>query len=206
MKIAIYTSDQTQKDEQETQINELKSIAVTKGYKVLKVFEEKTGQSAKNISRAVMDEMMEYFRKNRLQKIYIWDISVLGANLSSVTVNIDKLTQNGIPVYIHSIRLNTIDKYGIVNPLTRFMLKILQSAIDMEKTSLRRRMKEGYDRFRQNNKVGRKPGYKKPSDQILIENKEVVKLIKEGTSIRNIMKLTGRSSATVQKVKKMLAQ
>lgn len=204
MQIVIYTNDSIDRNDQENQTNELKALAVKKGYRVAKVFEEKLNQLKKYSTMPVLAEMVDYFRKNRIQKVYIWDVSVLGANLEAVISNIDKLTDAEIPIYIHSIRINTIDKYGLVNPMTHFMLKILQSAIDMEKISLRRRMKEGYDKFRQNNKVGRKPGYKKPSDQILVENKEVVKLLKEGISIRNIMKLTGRSSATVQKVKKML--
>ena len=205
MQIVIYTSDQEKKEEQESQLNELKAIAFKKGYKLARIFEEKHIALKKNGNMPVMDEMVEYFMKKRIQKVYIWEISVLGASLNTVIGNMEKLMEAEVPMYIHSLRLNTIDKYGLVNPMTHFMLKILQSARDMEKISLRRRMKEGYDRFRQNNKVGRKPGYKKSQDQILVENHEVVKMLKQGISIRNIMKLTGRSSATVQKVKKMMA-
>ena len=205
MQIVIYTSDQEKKEEQESQLNELKAIAFKKGYKLARIFEEKHIALKKNGNMPVMDEMVEYFMKKRIQKVYIWEISVLGASLNTVIGNMEKLMEAEVPMYIHSLRLNTIDKYGLVNPMTHFMLKILQSARDMEKISLRRRMKEGYDRFRQNNKVGRKPGYKKSQDQILVENHEVVKMLKQGISIRNIMKLTGRSSATVQKVKKMIA-
>ena len=76
----------------------------------------------------------------------------------------------------------------------------------MERTTIRQRIKSGYDNFRMNGgKVGRKEGYRKTEDMILEENKDVVKLLKQGYSVRKVMKLTDRSSGLVQKVKRMMS-
>ncbi len=68
------------------------------------------------------------------------------------------------------------------------------------------RLKNGYIAARKSGiKVGRKTGVQVKSDeQFLEENKEVAKLLKQGYAVRKVMKLTDRSSGTVQKVKKLL--
>ncbi len=76
----------------------------------------------------------------------------------------------------------------------------------MEKTQIRQRVKSGYDNFRNSGgKVGRKEGYKKDTETLLTEHKDVVKLLKQGYSVRKAMKLTDKSSATVQKIKKIIS-
>ncbi|WP_100432379.1 hypothetical protein [Flavobacterium sp. 1] len=52
----------------------------------------------------------------------------------------------------------------------------------------------------------RKDGFKKDAQSLLTEHKEVVKLLKQGYSARKTMKLTDKSSGTVQKIKKLLEQ
>ena len=75
----------------------------------------------------------------------------------------------------------------------------------MERTTIRQRIKSGYDNYRKSGGVvGRKEGYKKSDDLILEENKDVVKLLKQGYSVRKVMKLTDRSSGLVQKIRKLL--
>jgi DNA invertase Pin-like site-specific DNA recombinase len=85
------------------------------------------------------------------------------------------------------------------------MIQILTSISEMERTTIRQRIKSGYDNFRKKGgKVGRKEGFKKDDDILLSEYKDVVKLLKQGFSVRKVMKLTDRSSGLVQKVKKLL--
>ena len=52
-------------------------------------------------------------------------------------------------------------------------------------------------------RVGRKEGYRKDEKELLFEHKDVVKLLKQRLSVRKVMKLTGKSSGTVQKIKAM---
>jgi DNA invertase Pin-like site-specific DNA recombinase len=86
------------------------------------------------------------------------------------------------------------------------MVQILNSVNEMERQTIVQRLQSGYKQHRALNKpVGRKPGVKIKSDeQFLTENKEVSKLLKQGYSVRKVMKLTDRSSGTVQKVKKLV--
>jgi len=89
--------------------------------------------------------------------------------------------------------------------MSNFMIQILTSISEMEKTTIRQRIKSGYDSYRNNGgKVGRKDGFKKSDDLVLEQNKEAVKLLKQGYSVRKVMKLTDRSSGTIQKIKKLI--
>jgi len=83
------------------------------------------------------------------------------------------------------------------------MIQILTSVSEMEKIQIRQRIKSGYDNHIKNGgKVGRNEGYKKSESILLEEHKDAVKLLKQGYSIRKVMKLTDKSSGTIQKLKK----
>lgn len=83
------------------------------------------------------------------------------------------------------------------------MIQILTSVSEMEKTTIRQRIKSGYENFRKNGgKVGKKEGFKKVETQLLQQHKDVVKLLKQDYSVRKIMKLTDKISETIMKVKK----
>ena len=88
------------------------------------------------------------------------------------------------------------------------MIQILTSVSEMEKTTIRQRVKSGYDNFRKNGgKVGRKEGFRKDEETVLTEHKDIVKLLRKGgLSVRNIMDITHKGSGTVQKVKKIINQ
>jgi transposase-like protein len=51
-------------------------------------------------------------------------------------------------------------------------------------------------------KVGRKEGYRKPKEILVVNHQDIIDLLNKGTSIRNIGKITGKSTTTIQKVKK----
>jgi DNA invertase Pin-like site-specific DNA recombinase len=117
------------------------------------------------------------------------------------------LNDQCISLYIKNYNIETLNDKCEVNPLSQFMIQILTSVSGVEKTTIRQRVKSGYDNFRKNGgKVGRKEGFKKDKETILNENKDVVKLLKGEYSVRKIMKLTDKSSGTIMKVKKIIEQ
>ena len=54
-------------------------------------------------------------------------------------------------------------------------------------------------------KLGRKSGSVKTSEQKREEYKEVISLLRKGYSVRNVAKLGGVSTSTVQRIKKEFA-
>ena len=62
-------------------------------------------------------------------------------------------------------------------------------------------MESGYNNYRNNGGVvGRKTGYRKTNEQMILEYAEEIKLLKKGYSLRNISKITHTSVNTLRKL------
>lgn len=176
------------------------------GYHVERIFEEKISGAKKNEERKELMAMMEYIKSNKIQKVLTWELSRIGRNAVQVLQVLEMLNEAKVSLYIKNYNLETLNQDGTVNPLSQFMVQILNSVNEMERQTIVQRLQSGYKQHRALNRpVGRKPGVQiKTDEQFLQENKEVAKLLKQGYSVRKVMKLVDKSSGTVQKVKKMI--
>ena len=206
-KVVIFSRVSTLVQDYTRQTNELMEYAEKMGYTVEKVFEEKISGAKKNEERKELMAMMTYIKSNQIEKVLTWELSRIGRNAVQVLQVIEMLNEAKVSLYIKNYNLETLNPDGTVNPLSQFMVQILNSVNEMERQTIVQRLRSGYSQHRALNRpVGRKPGVQvKPDSQFLQENKEVAKLLKQGYSVRKVMKLTDRSSGTVQKVKKLIS-
>jgi DNA invertase Pin-like site-specific DNA recombinase len=206
VKVVIFSRVSTLTQDYQRQTDELLEYADKMGYSVEKVFEEKISGAKKNEERKVLMAMMSYIKSNRIEKVLTWELSRIGRNAVQVLQVIEMLNEAKISLYIKNYNLETLNSNGTINPLSQFMVQILNSVNEMERQTIVMRLRSGYSAARSKGiRVGRKTGVQvKSDDQFLKENKEVVKLLKQGYSVRKVMKLTDRSSGTVQKVKKLI--
>ncbi len=205
MTSVIFTRVSTNVQDNERQVQELKQYASNTNIDVLKVYKEKISGAKQNDERPILKDMVSFIKANDVDKVLIWELSRIGRNTIEVLKTIKMLNDNGVSLYIKNYNLETLNDDGSINPLSQFMIQILTSVSEMEKTQIRQRIKSGYEQYRKNGgKVGRKNGYKKNDVEVLSQYKEVAKLLKQGLSIRKVMKLTGKSSGTVQKVSKLI--
>ncbi len=206
VKVVIFSRVSTLVQDYKRQTDELLEYASKMGYSVEKVFEEKISGAKKNEERKVLMAMMSYIKSNQIEKVLTWELSRIGRNAVHVLQVIEMLNEAKVSLYIKNYNLETLNPDGTVNPLSQFMVQILNSVNEMERQTIVQRLRSGYSAARsKGTKVGRKAGVKvKSDDKFLQENKEVAKLLKQGYSVRKVMKLTDRSSGTVQKVKKIV--
>ena len=206
VRVVIFSRVSTQAQDYQRQTEELLEYANKMGYSVEKVFEEKISGAKKNEERKELMSMMSYIKNNRIEKVLTWELSRIGRNAVQVLQVIEMLNDAKISLYIKNYNLETLNTNGTINPLSQFMVQILNSVNEMERQTIVQRLRSGYSAARNKGiKVGRKSGVQvKSDDQFLKENKEVAKLLKQGFSVRKVMKLTDRSSGTVQKVKKLI--
>jgi DNA invertase Pin-like site-specific DNA recombinase len=197
----------TQIQDYTRQTDELLEYASKMGYSVERIFEEKISGAKKNEERKELMAMMDYIKKHKISKILTWELSRIGRSAVQVLQTIELLNQVKVSLFIKNYNLETLNPDGTLNPLSQFMVQILNSVNEMERQTIVQRLKSGYIAARKNGtKVGRKTGVQVKSDeQFLEENKEVAKLLKQGYAVRKVMKLTDRSSGTVQKVKRILS-
>ncbi|KAF2508362.1 recombinase family protein [Flavobacterium zhairuonense] len=204
MKVVIYSRVSTNSQDYKRQTEELIEFSKNMKYHVSNIFEEKVSGGKINEERPELMKMVNFVKTNKIDKVLCWELSRLGRNTIEVLKTIQLLNDNCISLYIKNHNIETLNEKCEINPMSQFLIQILTSVSEMEKTQIRQRIKSGYDSYRKNGgKVGRKDGFKKDSETILAENKEVVKLLRQGYSIRKIMKLTDRSSGTIQKIKKL---
>jgi len=205
LKTVIFSRVSTLVQENERQINELKDLAKKMNYEVLRCFEEKISGAKKNEDRKIFIDMLDYCISNSVNKVLVWELSRIGRNSVEVLNAINALSEKGISIYIKNFNIETLDENNKPNPLSQFMIQILTAVSEMERTTIKQRMVSGYDNYRKSGgKVGRKTGYKKPESELLNQHKDVVKLLRQEFSVRKTMKLTDKSSGTVQKVKKLM--
>ena len=206
VKVVIFSRVSTLAQDYQRQTNELLEYADKMGYSVEKVFEEKISGAKKNEERKELMAMMSFIKSNRIEKVLTWELSRIGRNAVQVLQVIEMLNEAEISLFIKNYNLETLNSNGTINPLSQFMVQILNSVNEMERQTIVQRLRSGYSAARNKGiKVGRKSGVQvKSNDQFLKENKEVAKLLKQGFSVRKVMKLTDRSSGTVQKVKKLI--
>ena len=207
MKVVIFSRVSLTIQDYKRQTTELKEYSQKMGYEVVRVFEEKISGGKNNEDRPQLMEMISFVKENKVDKVLCWELSRIGRNTIEVLKTIKLLNDNCISLYIQNYNIETLNDKCEVNALSQFMLEILNSVSSMERGAIRQRVKSGYDNFRKNGgKVGRKEGFVKDSDTLLAEHKDVVKLLKQGLSVRKVMKLTDKSSGTVQKIKGLTKQ
>ena len=205
MKVVIYSRVSTITQDYKRQTEELKEYSQKMGFQVVKTFEEKISGGKNNEDRPKLMEMINFIKENKIDKVLCWELSRIGRNTIEVLKTIKLLNDNCISLFIKNYNIETLNDKCEINPLSQFMIQILTSVSEMEKTTIRQRVKSGYDQFRKNGgKVGRKEGFRKDRELLLQEHKDVVKLLKQDYSVRKVMKLTDKSSGTIMKIKKLM--
>ena len=207
MKIVIYSRVSTNSQDYKRQTEELLEFSKNMNYEVVSIFEEKISGGKTNEERPELMKMINYIKSNKIDKVLCWELSRLGRNTIEVLKTIQLLNENCISLYIKNHNIETLNDKCEINPMSQFLIQILTSVSEMEKTQIRQRIKSGYESYRKNGgKVGRKEGFKKDTETLLTEHKDVVKLLKQGYSVRKTMKLTDKSSGTIQKIKKLISE
>ncbi|HBI39845.1 MAG TPA: hypothetical protein DDY16_02705, partial [Tenacibaculum sp.] len=123
-----------------------------------------------------------------------------------VVINNGQSNKININIIIDNFKLHTLLPTGEVNAMVQTMLSIASTFASMELALIKERLNSGREKYiRDGGKLGRKTGSIKDPKKLLSEHADVVKYLKQGQSIRNTMKLTNKSSGTVQKIKKLVA-
>lgn len=154
----------------------------------------------------VNGEILDYAIKQNVKHIIAIEISRISRKISTFALFLEKCNENKINIIIDNFKLHTLLPSGEPNGMVQTMLSIASTFASLELSMIKERLNSGREKFiNEGGKLGRKVGYKKTDDKFIDENRDIVKYLKGNQSIRNIMKLTGKSSGTIMKVKRMVA-
>jgi len=150
-------------------------------------------------------EILEFAIENGVKHIIASEISRISRKISSFAIFLEKCNDNGINIIIDNYKLHTLLENGEINGMVQTMLSIASTFASAELRLIKSRLDSGRKKYiKDGGRLGRNTGSTKGVKQLLNEHSDIVKFVKQNHSIRNIMTLTGKSSGTVQKVRKIL--
>ena len=204
-KVVIYARVSTQGQDYERQLVELRDYARKMDYEVVKEFYEKVSGAKSVAERQALTDLLSFVEANKVEKVLIYECSRLSRRAVDFLSVIENLMAMKISVYIHQNGLETLLSNGQPNPIAQLVMGILAQFNSMERSLIRNRMESGYNHYRSiGGKVGRKQGYRKSDEAMKEQYQEEIKLLKKGISLKNIYKITGTSTNTLLKVKKIM--
>lgn len=201
----IYARVSSSGDRQSTgrQVADLRAFAEKEGIEVVGEFEEH-GSGARE-DRPELLRCMEFLKGGGCSTLLVSEISRLGRTVKGVVNTIDELTKAGVNVYVQDINLWTLLPDGSENPMAKVILTVLALGAELERKSIVGRLNSGRERAKEKGvKMGRPEGSKMSDKDFLAKYPEVAKKLRKGLSIREVAKICGVSSTTVQRVKKAL--
>lgn len=205
IRVVFFCRVSTKVQDYQRQVNDLTECAELRGWSVEKSFCETISGATKNTKRKELLAMLDYIAQNDIKKVLVTELSRLGRDTLQVLEVIDMLNEAGVSLYIQNYNIETLTPEGKINAMSQFLVTILAEVAKMERRTIRERMESGYDNFiNSGGRVGRKPGYRKTDDLLLVEYAEELRLLKKGISLRNVSKLTGTSVNTLRKCKALL--
>lgn len=191
------------------QVDELTDFCSRMGWNVRRIFTAKVSGAKKIEERSELTEMLDYIRKNRIDKVCVLEISRLGRNTLEALKVIRLLNDNGVCLYIKNYNLETLGADGKPNPIASMICTILLEVAQMERLTIMERMASGRDRYiakcrAEGIKMGRPGTYRKSDERMRTQYTKELGLLKKGISFRNISAITGTSVGTIRKLYKYL--
>lgn len=207
-KAVIYARVSSVNDRQNTQrqVEDLTRFACQNEYDLVGTYQEHVSGAAKNENRLVLMECLDYCVSHKVDFLLLSELSRLGRSTLQVLKSLETLHEAGVSVYIQNLGIYTLQSDGSVNPVASIMVTVLAEMANIERSNIAYRLNSGRANYIANGgKLGRKAGSTKSMDKKKEEYKEVISLLKRGYSVRNVAKLSGISTSTVQRVKKDFA-
>ena len=212
MNAVIYARVSSTGDRQSTerQVIDLTEYARKNSMTTVRTFEEHISGARKNRERLVLNECLTYAVNHGVDIILISELSRLGRNVDEVLANIRFCKDRHLNMYLQKEGISIFDAYGKENPYLTIMIAVLATAASLERDAIYFRLSSGRKAYvnrqlKETGKtgLGRKCGYRKPTEAYVEEYREVIKLLRKGYPIRQTAKLAEVSESTVKKVKSM---
>jgi len=206
MKTAVIysrVSSTNERQNNERQIEDLKIFAFKNDYEIKNVFEEKISGAKKLEEKPVLIECLNYCTINKIDCLLLSELSRLGRSTLQVLKSLEVLHESKVNVFIQNLNLYTLLDNGEINPMASIIITVMAEMAAIERTNIQYRLNSGRSNYiAKGGKLGRNIGSLKTTEKKKDEYKQVISLLKKGTSIRNTAKLANVGISTVQRIKK----
>lgn len=207
MNVCLLCRVSTQAQDYQYQVETLTELAKSRGWTVDRIFANKVSGAKKSEERPEIQELLEYVKTNKVDKVLCTEISRLGRSTLEALKTIEVLNEHGVCLYLANYGLETLDKNGKVNPVTSLICTILLEIAQMERGMIKARMEMGYQAYLERRKsgeelpLGRPSSYRKTEDEYRQQYGKELTLLRKGISLRNVHALTGTAIGTLRRIK-----
>lgn len=148
-------------------------------------------------------ELLNRIESKSINYISIHSIDRLGRNLSDILTTLEIFNKNNITLKVDNLGVESIIA-GKPNFAFKLIISVMGNIAEMERETLLERQKEGIEVAKIKGVYkGRLKGTVETEKEFLSKYKQVIKLLKQHYSLRNIAKICSISLGTVQKVKRI---
>ncbi|MCB9189477.1 MAG: recombinase family protein [Flavobacteriales bacterium] len=183
---------------------QLANFKSLEGFNANNVYLDKVQGNIPFMQRPEAAKLFDIASEQKNATIVVDSIDRLGRNLIDILNTIEIMSANGINVKSLKEGFETIVN-GKANPMAKIVISVMGSIAEMERNRIKERTSEGIKLAKAQGKYkGRKLGSTQSTERLLERHPIIVQKLKKGLSVREISKITGKSTATVMKVKKIL--
>lgn len=177
------------------------------GYDPKNVFLDKIQGNIPFMQRPEAIKLFETVTSNKteMNTICIDSLDRIGRSLKDTLDTIQIFTNNGINLQSLKEGFSTLLENGKENPMAKLVVACMGSISELERLKIRERSAEGVAIARSLGKyTGRKLGAIQSDEKLLERHQTIQKKLLKQLTIREISEITGASSATIIKVKKVM--
>jgi DNA invertase Pin-like site-specific DNA recombinase len=199
--VAILVRVSTVRQDTDRQVTELEAYARSKGLEVVEVCREQISGMAEGEAREGLARVEELARSGAIKKVLVHEVSRLARRNSVAHSFLEMLEGSGVSLYWHQQGIETMLPNGKRNPAAAMMFALLAESARAERDLLADRIRSGLEEARRKGRKLGRPQGKTPTADLLAKHKDIVRRLREGHSVRNTAKITGKGASTVQRVK-----
>ncbi len=181
MQVAIYARVSTTEQNVDMQIEELRNYCNRMQYLIYEEYVD-VGVSGAKQSRPQFNELLSDMRKKKFDAILVWKLDRIGRSLQHLLHIMQELQHKGIGFISYNQNIDT------TTPSGKLLFQIMGAFAEFEREIIRERVKAG--KAKSKLKQGRK--------SLKINKSEVLRLRKEGKSLREIGNLLNVSYGTIR--------
>ena len=200
-KAFIYCRVSTEKQETERQLRDLRDYCKRNDYEIVEEFQENISATKSKIQR---QHLIDAVRKSKAKYFVADDISRFSRNVKVGLEIKDELHEMGVCLVFVQTGMKSLNEDGTPNAMANMVFVSLMNVYEMENSTKRQMIKSGLRNAVANGKtLGRPEG---TTENLINKYPKVVKLLQNGTSIRNTALLSQKAKSLVQRVKTQMAE
>ncbi len=189
-RVAFYLRVSTGEQTTENQRRELEQVAKRSGWQVVEIYED-AGISGANgrEKRPAFDKLLKDASRREFDLVAAWSVDRLGRSLQHLVAFLGELHALKIDLYLHQQGIDT------TTPAGKAMFQMMGVFAEFERAMIQERVKSGLARARASGqRLGRPPVAAR-------KRAEVLKLRRDGQSVRAIARALKLAPGTVQRIR-----